>query len=103
MRTARLLTISQDALPEGCICLGRVYLLGVYLLGRCTYPGGVPAQVLPPCEQNDRQVQKYYLAPQLRLRAVMNLRHSVNNDTQTYQILMYFSVILNLQVILNHI
>ena len=25
--------------------------------------GGVPAEVLPPCEQNDRQVQKYYLAP----------------------------------------
>ena len=24
--------------------------------------GGAPAQVLPPCEQNDRQVQKYYLA-----------------------------------------
>ena len=41
---------------------------GVYLL-----PGGVPGpggctwsrgcQVLPPCEQNDKQVQKYYLAP----------------------------------------
>ena len=43
MRTARLLTISQDALPEGCICLGWVYLLGVYLLGGCTCPGGVPA------------------------------------------------------------
>ena len=69
MRTARLLTISQDALPEGCICLGPVYLLGgvpagqVYLPRGCTCWGvellegwpaggvtawGVPAQVLPP-------------------------------------------------------
>ena len=51
MRTVRLLTVSQHA------------LLGVYL------PGGVPARGIylprysPCCEQNDRQVQKYYLAP----------------------------------------
>ena len=71
----------------GCTCLGRCtcpgrYLpRGVYLpgcvpaRGEGTCPGGrVPAQegctcqgvYLPrysPCEQNDRQVQKYYLAP----------------------------------------
>ena len=52
-------------LPTGCtwgVPAHRVYLgaptQGVYLV-----PGGVPAEVLnPPCEQNDRQVQKYYLA-----------------------------------------
>ena len=64
MRTARLLTASQHALSGGT-CPGgvtvEVYWPGVYLAsgGR----GGVPAQLLPPCEQNDRQVQKYYLAP----------------------------------------
>ena len=47
MRTAHLLTVSQHALMgEG------VPAQGVYL------PGDTP-----PCEQNDRQVQKYYLAP----------------------------------------
>ena len=57
MRTACLLTVPQHALPGG------VPAQGVYL------PGGVPAQgsTCPgtplPCEQNDRQLQKYYLAP----------------------------------------
>ena len=53
MCTARALTIG------GGVYLARVYLpMGVYLLQ------GVPAQVLPPPrEQNDRKVQKYYLAP----------------------------------------
>ena len=68
----------------GCTHPGGMYLPGVYLPGgvpawgvylpRGCVPargGGVPAQgvYLPggtsptPCEQNDRQVQKYYLAP----------------------------------------
>ena len=109
MRTARLLTLSQHALPGGvptrgctcpgvylprgvCACLGGVYLpggvpvqgvylprggvpargcsfpggyllRGVYLPGGCTCPGGTCLGTLPPCVQNDRQVQKYYLAP----------------------------------------
>ena len=46
MRTTRLLPVSPSM-----HCSWGVYL-----------PGGVPAQV-PPREQNDRQVQKYYLAP----------------------------------------
>ena len=53
-----------------------VYLVqGVYLAwGQCTWSGGVPGRGCtwsggctcpgtPPCEQNDKQVQKYYLAP----------------------------------------
>ena len=36
---------------------GYLVLGGVTGPGGCTYPG------TPPCEQNDRQVQKYYLAP----------------------------------------
>ena len=59
MRTARVLTVSHSML-----CTGGVYLVwgvpgpgGVYLV-----PGGVVSGT-PPCEQNDRQVQKYYLAP----------------------------------------
>ena len=91
MRTARLLTIYQHALLGGGVsaqggvpaqggylpggtCLGGVPFRGVYLPGSvpaqggtcpewgCTCPGGY----LPwysPCEQNVRQVQKYYLAP----------------------------------------
>ena len=115
MHAARLLTVSQNALPGGVPARG-VYLsgnvpsqggvpahggggvpahagvsahAGVYLprgsvparryLPRGDLPGGVPtwgmylpwgylprgvpAQVQPPPEQNDRQVQKYYLAP----------------------------------------
>ena len=46
MRTARLLPVSPSM-----HCSWGVYL-----------PGGGPAQV-PPREQNDRQVQKNYLAP----------------------------------------
>ena len=73
MLTDRLLTVSRHAL------MAEVYLPGRYLPRGCTYlgggptggvpvQGGVPAQgvYLPrysPCEQNDRQVQKYYLAP----------------------------------------
>ena len=39
MRTARLLTVSQHALRWG-----------VYLPGRCTFPGGVPAQGGEPAQ-----------------------------------------------------
>ena len=50
MRTARLLTVSQHALPGG------VPAKGVYR-GRGYLPRGVPAQVLPhPHEQNHRHV-----------------------------------------------
>ena len=61
-------------LPRGCTCPG-VYLLGGSVPARegvpsqgCTFPGGVPAgggtcPGTSPCEQNDRQVQKYDLAP----------------------------------------
>ena len=50
---------------------GEVYLvLGVYLVPvggvpgarGCTCPGGTCPGTPPPCEQNDRQVQKHYLA-----------------------------------------
>ena len=50
---------------QGCTCWGCTWQ-GVYLMGGV--PGGrVPAEGTPLCEQNDRQVQKYYL----RLRAVI--------------------------------
>ena len=52
MRTARLLTVSQHAMIEGVYLPG-----GIPACGGCICPG------TPPCEQNDRQVQKYYLAP----------------------------------------
>ena len=70
MRTAPLLTISQHALPGGVPAMGTCP--GVYLSwGRVYLPGGVPgvpargvpAQVLPPCEQNHRHLQKQNLAP----------------------------------------
>ena len=72
----------EGYLPRGVPAQG-VYLpggvpAGGYLHGGwCTCPiwgvpaQGVPVQVLPPCEQSNRQVQKYYLAPNIRLRAVM--------------------------------
>ena len=47
----------------GCTWSWGVSALGVYLV-----PGG--CQVLPPCEQNDKQVQKILPCPKLRLRAV---------------------------------
>ena len=71
-------------LPGGCTCPGGVPAQGVYLPGGVHLPRGegvpaqrgVPAQggvyltqvhagihTPPPREQNDRQVQKYYLAP----------------------------------------
>ena len=90
MCTARLLTVSQHALPGGvlareCTCWG-VYLPGSVSVQGVYLPGGVPAQggapargctcpgggrtclwgcTCPgtPCEQNDRQVQKYCLPP----------------------------------------
>ena len=50
----------------GDVCSGVCLLWGVYAPG-VSAQGGVPVsrgdQVLPPCEQNDKQVQKYYLAP----------------------------------------
>ena len=88
MRTARLLTVSQHALMGGVpalryTCLGGVPAWGMYLprgMYLCTCPEGVPAggctclggvctcrgctyPGTPHCEQNDRQVQIYYLAP----------------------------------------
>ena len=85
IRTARLLTVSQHALlggvPDwgvylagGCTWLGVVYLSwgftcqGGLPAGECTYPGGCTCPGgtcpgTPPREQNDRQVQKYYLVP----------------------------------------
>ena len=48
MRTARALTTGGGSVPTRGVYLPR----GVYLLG-----------VPPLREQNDRQVQKYYLAP----------------------------------------
>ena len=67
--TGRALTIGRR--EWGDTCLGgvparAVPAQGVYLLGLpaggCTCPGG-SCPGTPPCEQNDRQVQKYYLAP----------------------------------------
>ena len=64
--------------PRGCTCPGECTCLGVYLPGGVPAQGGVPAWGctcrrvylpggtclgLPPCIQNDRQVLKYYLAP----------------------------------------
>ena len=71
MRTARLLTVSQDALCGGCVPARRLYL-----------PGGVPAQVLPPplwtdtCKNNLRK---------LRLRAVKmrSLASVEQNESKT--------------------
>ena len=71
MRTARLLTVSQHALFAGAggvnLWPGEYLPTGVYLPGGWCVPARgweVPAQVLTPHprEQNDRQVQKYYLA-----------------------------------------
>ena len=67
MRTARLLPVSPSMhCSGGCTCQRGVYLPagGGVPEGVGGVPArGVPAQVPPLCEQNDRQVQKYYLAP----------------------------------------
>ena len=56
----------------GGVCSGGVPGPGGVCSGGCTWSGGVSAlggsaqggcQVLFPCEQNDKQVKKYYLAP----------------------------------------
>ena len=50
----------------GCICpRGGVPAQGVPAQGGwgCTCPWGGTCSGTPPCEQNDRQVQKYYLTP----------------------------------------
>ena len=44
MRTARLLTVSQQGTVVGCSCPGGVPTQGVYLLGWVYLPGGVPIQ-----------------------------------------------------------
>ena len=48
------------------VCCGGCLLLGVSAPGGCLLFGGVASQhalrqTPPPCEQNDKQVQKYYL------------------------------------------
>ena len=87
MHTARLLAVSPSmycargvSALEGCVCSGGVsaprgcLLPGGGLLpggvsasrGVCLLSGGIPSCTeadTPPHEQNDRQVQKYYLAP----------------------------------------
>ena len=76
MLNARLLPVSSNmhCSGRGCTCQGVVPAHRGVPSGGCTCQGvpaqwgvparGVPVQVLLPlCEQNDRQVQKYYLAP----------------------------------------
>ena len=77
MRTGRLLTVCRSLLPGGVcsggVCSGGVSAPvgcvcsrgGVFSRGVCS-GGGVAfqhalRQTPPPCEQNDKQVQKYYL------------------------------------------
>ena len=63
VRTARFLPVSHwgGGSAPGGVCLG-VLLLGGYLpLVWGVYPS--MQWGTPHCEQNDRQVQKYYLAP----------------------------------------
>ena len=52
-----------DLLQEGLLLGGPP--LGDVSSGGCLLWGGLPActEADPPCEQNDKQVQKYYLAP----------------------------------------
>ena len=76
MRTARLLTVSQHALGRGCVsqhALGRRCLprrgVSVQEGGICPGGGWLPGGCLP-CELNDRQVYKHYLAA-TSLRAVI--------------------------------
>ena len=68
MRTARLLTVSQHALPGGVpargvpawggYCPGGVPAGGVGVpVGGCTCPGGVPAEVLPPWTESQTRVK----------------------------------------------
>ena len=51
--------------PGGCLLWGRHLLPAGCAPGGCLLPGGVASQhalrQTPPCEQNDKQVQKYYL------------------------------------------
>ena len=58
----------------GGLLPGGVSAVGGPAPGGCLLPGGMPTSGpggcipacnggRPPCEQNDRQVQKYYLAP----------------------------------------
>ena len=84
MHTACLLPVSPSMHcagclpPGGCLVPGSVWSWGVsgpgevsgrrgcLVLGVCLLPGGVYPSMQwgrPLCEQNDRQVQKYYLAP----------------------------------------
>ena len=125
MCTTRWLTVSQHALL-GVYLPGGTYLRGVYLPGGvnltrggctclggepaqgvpargCTCPGGVDARVYPsryspPREQNDRQVQKYYLAPKLRLRVVKirqlgnTCTEYTNTDSGTYCISRFYAL-----------
>ena len=69
-------------LPMGVYLPGLVYLPGGICPGRPVRgseptQGGVPARGVhlpggyPPCEKNDRQVQKYYLGPNFVLRAII--------------------------------
>ena len=68
MRTARLLTVSQHALPGGVLARGDT-CPGVYLPGGVPVRG-VPAQVLPPW--TDRYLRK------LRLLAVKKEKDAIS-------------------------
>ena len=77
MRTAR----ASGGVPARDVPAWGVYLLGgtcpggVYLPGKLNTAGGCTCPGTPPCEQNDRQVKKYYLAPNFVLGAVnMSMR-----------------------------
>ena len=70
MRTARALTIGLGGvtclgvyLPRGVPAQGVYLPQGVYLSRGYLPEGGGTCPGTPFCEQNDRQVQKYYLAP----------------------------------------
>ena len=71
MRTGRSLTVCRSLVSGGCVSArgggvvcsqGGCLLLGGCLLGGgCGIPACTEADNPPPREQNDKQVQKYYL------------------------------------------
>ena len=69
MRTGRSLTVCRSLLPGGGgggVCFGVVCSRGGWGVSAARGGGGggsIPActEADPPCEQNDKQMQKYYL------------------------------------------